>query len=74
MLHQNYLLSGDNAEKIWVHQFLAKPKTITTGGLGKLQAPLPGGPERCPDETPEQFWFFFSYKHAKMVIVRVNIG
>ena len=27
--------SRDNTEKIWVHQFLAKPKTITAGGMGR---------------------------------------
>ena len=29
-------MSGDNTEKIWVHRFLAKPKTKEAGGLGEL--------------------------------------
>ena len=32
-------VSGDKAEKILGHQFLAKSKTIAAGGLG-----APGGP------------------------------
>ena len=27
-------LTGDNTEKMWVQQFLAKPKLIAAGGLG----------------------------------------
>ena len=30
-----YHLSGNNTGKIWAHQFLAKPKTITAGGSCK---------------------------------------
>ena len=30
---------GDNIEKIWVHQFLAKPKTIDGGGLEETETP-----------------------------------
>ena len=29
-------MSEDNTEKIWVHRFLAKPKTKEAGGLGEL--------------------------------------
>ena len=32
-------LVGDNTEKIWVHQFLAKPKMIAAGGLGGAVSP-----------------------------------
>ena len=32
--------TGDNTEKIWTHQFLAKLKTIAAGGGG--------GSGRCP--------------------------
>ena len=38
-------LVGDNTEKIWVHQFLAKPKMIAAGGLGGSSKP-PGGPRQ----------------------------
>ena len=38
--------SGDNAEKTWTHRFLAKPKTIATGGLGVAESP----PGRCLGE------------------------
>ena len=34
--------SGDNTEKKWMHQFLAKPKTITAGGLGEAVSPQGG--------------------------------
>ena len=36
-------LTGDNTEKIWVHRFLAKPKTIAIGGLAGAVS-HPGGP------------------------------
>ena len=42
-------LSEDNAEKIWAHWFLAKPKTIEAGGSGGALSP-PGGPGQCLSE------------------------
>ena len=42
-------LTGDNTEKIWVHQFLAKPKTIATGDLGGAVR-SPGDPAQCLGE------------------------
>ena len=39
----NIILPEDNTEKIWVHRFLAKPKTIAGGGLGGAVSP-PGDP------------------------------
>ena len=69
--------TGDNTEKIWVHQFLAKPKMIAGGGLGGAVIP-PGGPWQCLGEgvhvkAPNSF-VFFHIKHIKIVAVRVNIG
>ena len=32
--------TGDNTEKIWVHRFLVKPKTIAAGGLGGVMPRL----------------------------------
>ena len=64
------LLPGDNTEKIWAHRFLAKPKTIEVRGLG--------GPGQCLGEpmgaNPLNNFAFFLTKHAKMMIVRVNVG
>ena len=69
--------AGDNAEKIWVHRFLAKPKPIEAGALGGSCMP-PGGLGRClgerMGENPLNSFTFFLVKHAKMVIVRVIIG
>ena len=65
-------LTGDNTEKMWVHQFLAKPKMIAAGGLGG------GGwrPRQCLGEgvgaKPQNN--SFCIKHTKTLIVRVNIG
>ena len=69
---------GDNTEKIWAHRFLAKPNTIAAGGLGGAVRP-PGDPGRCLGEGVSvkplnNFVFFFRIKHAKTVIVSVNIG
>ena len=30
---KQYHNTGDNTEKIWVHQFLTKPKRIAAGGM-----------------------------------------
>ena len=70
-----YIHTGDNTEKIWVHRFLVKPKTITAGGLGGAVSP-PGGPGWCHGagmgaKPPNNF---FHIKKAKTVIIRVNIG
>ena len=64
---------GDTTEKIWVHRFLAKPKTIAAGGLGGAVTP---GPERQLVEgvgvkPPNNF---FCIKHDKTVIARMNVG
>ena len=70
--------TGDNTEKIWAHRFLAKPKTIEVEGLrGAVSSPW--GPERCLGERVgpnplNNFAFCFLVQHAKMKIVRVNIG
>ena len=32
-------LTGDNTEKLWMHQFLAKPKMIAAGVLGVAVSP-----------------------------------
>ena len=57
--------TGDNTEKIWVHWFLAKPKIVKAGGLGRAVSP-PGGPGQCPSEhvdaNPLNNFAFFSYK------------
>ena len=57
------VLSGDNTEKIWTHQFLATSKTIAIGVGGGAVSP-PGGPGRCLSEgvgvNPQTF--FFSWK------------
>ena len=34
--------AGDNAEKIWAHRFLAKPKPIEAGVLGEAVCPPRG--------------------------------
>ena len=73
-----YYRPGDNAGKIWAHRFSAKPKTIDVGDLGGAVSPL-WGPGRCHGERVgpnplSSFFFFFLVQHAKMVIVRVNIG
>ena len=44
-----HIKSGNNTEKIWAHRFLAKPKTIETGGLGGAV----WGPGRCLDYNEE---------------------
>ena len=71
------ILAGYNAEKIWVHQFLEKPKPIEAGALGGSCMP-PGGLGQClgerVGENPLNSFTFFLVEHAKMVIVRVNIG
>ena len=54
-----------------MHRFLAKPKTIEAGGLGEAVS-LPRHPGRCLGEHVEANSLLI--KHAKMVIVRVNIG
>ena len=57
---KSHLLPGDNTEKIWVHWFLASPKTIAAGeGFREMPCPAP---------------IFLKYKHTKTVIDRVNIG
>ena len=70
-------ISRDNTEKIWAHRFLAKPKTIKAGGLGGAVSP-PEGLGQClgegVGENPLNSFSFFLVKHAKVVIVRVNIG
>ena len=43
------LYAGNNTEKTWVHRFLAKPKTIETGGLGGAV----WGSGRCLDYNEE---------------------
>ena len=69
----NLIKSGDNTEKIWAYQFLAKPKTVETGVWGP-----PGGPGQCLGEhvyaNPWTILLFFLKKYAKMMIVRLNIG
>ena len=57
---------------------MAKPKTIATGDLGGAVR-SPGDPAQCLGEGMgvkllNNFVFFFHIKHAKTVIVRVNIG
>ena len=76
-----YILAGGNIEKIWAHQFLEKPKTIEAGGLGGAVSPphpLQWSQGRCLGErvgaNPLNNFPFFHINHAKMVIVRVNIG
>ena len=40
MSDKKLVIPGDNTEKkIWAHQFLAKPKTSTAGGLGRAVSP-----------------------------------
>ena len=51
---------------------------IEAGGLGRAVS-TPWGPGRCLGERVganplNNFVFFFLIKHAKMVIVRMNIG
>ena len=56
-----FVCSGDNPEKIWVHQFLAKPKRIAAGGMeGDRGIKPPGGPWRCPGvgKAPDFFFVF----------------
>ena len=70
--------TGDNTEKECVHQFLAKPKMIASGGL-RGAVSLPGGPGQCLGEgmhvkPPNNFVFFHIKKHIKTVNVRMNIG
>ena len=57
---------GDNTDKIWMHWFLAEPKTISTSGLGGAVS-LPSGSWMIPwckngCNAPQQFCFFLSYK------------
>ena len=61
-----------NTEKMWIHRFLAKPKTIAAGGLGGAVS-TPEGPRQClvGAKLPNNF---FRIKHAKTVIVSMNIG
>ena len=67
--HEEITLSGNiwaekYRKKIWAHRFLAKPKTAKNDcswGRGVQGDTLP-----CP--------LVFCIKHAKTVIVRVNIG
>ena len=55
--------SGDNAEKTWTHRFLAKPKTIATGGLGVAESPPgPQGDALVKMSVRNPKTFFFSYK------------
>ena len=67
MISGGNMVRWDSTEKIWAHQFLAKPKTIEAGGLGGALSP-PGGPGQCLGECmyaiSEQF---FSYTTAEMV-------
>ena len=42
MISGGNMVRRDSTEKIWAHQFLAKPKTIEAGGLGGALSP-PGG-------------------------------
>ena len=77
-LHKYHIWSGDNTEKIWVHQFLEKPKTIEAGCLGQAVSPT-WGPGQCLGECVganllNSFAFFSLIKHTKIVIVWVNIG
>ena len=57
-----------------------KVKTIAAGVSGELYPPPPpGGPGQCLSEGAgvkplNNFGFFFHIKHAKIVIVKVNIG
>ena len=70
-------LPRDNTEKVWAHRFLAKPKTIEAGGLGGALSPQGAQGNALVNacmQIPEQLCFFFLIQHAKMVIVRVNIG
>ena len=74
ILYHRTTVSGDNTEKIWAHRFSAKPKTVTVGSLGGA-----GGPGRCLREGAgvkplNNFVLFSHIKHAKTVIVKVNIG
>ena len=58
------LYAGNNTEKIWTHRFLAKPKTIETGGLGGAV----WGPGQCLGERvgPNPLDnFFFLYNMLK---------
>ena len=69
ILH-NFSNSGDNTEKIWAHQFLAKPKTIEAGGLGGALSPQGVQANALVNacmQILEQFCFFFLIQHAKMV-------
>ena len=56
---------------------MAKPKAIKAGGLGGAVSPS-GGLGQClgerVGENPLNSFSFFLVKHAKMGIVRVNIG
>ena len=68
--------SGDNTEKILVHQFLEEPNKIAAGGLGGV-----GTSQSVQGDVLLKAWvqsretfFFFRIKHAKTVIVKVNIG
>ena len=57
--------------------FWQSPKRLQLGGLGGAVSP-PGDSGRCLGEgmgvKPLNIFFFFCIKHAKTVIVRVNIG
>ena len=72
-------IPGDNTEKIWAHRFLEKPNKIAAGGLGGAVSSKEY-PVWCLlkawMQSGETIFFFliFCIKHAKTVIVKVNIG
>ena len=75
--HKWHSYSGDNTKKIWTHRFLAKPKRIAAGDLEGTVRPHGVQGDALLKEwvgTPLTILFFVPIKHAKTVIIRVNIG
>ena len=57
------LRTGDNTEKIWVHRFSAKPKTITAGALGEAVSPQGALGDALVKVWVQSPWtIFFLYK------------